>query len=957
MIGQTISRYAVRDKLGEGGMGVVYRAEDTRLNRPVAIKVLRADALWDPDRKRRFIQEAKAASALNHPGIVTIYDIDADHGVDFIAMEWVEGQPLDRLLASRALSMAEALSYATQIADALGAAHAAGIVHRDIKPANVMITSAGRAKVLDFGLAKLHTPAETDGALPTATASHATGAGVVLGTAAYMSPEQAEGLPVDARSDVFSLGAVMYEMFTGVRAFRGQSRLSTLSAILKETPPKPHTVRHGVPAAVEAIVLRSLDKNPTARFASAGELARVLAALTSRPAPAGLARMIRRPAVAAAVAATLVAVVSLAVWEAVQGSRRRWAVEVALPEIARLAGDQRFFEAAELLRQAERYVPEHADVRRYRAQIFMTRSIETTPAGAEVFIAPYRSAASAAAPLGVTPLRDITVPFGHTRWRIVKPGFEPVEATSFPAGALSFTLDPVGARPPEMVRVPGGPYQFRSAAPVGLDDYLLDRYEVTNREFKRFVDAGGYRRREFWKQPFVDAGRVLSWDEAMARFRDATGRPGPATWELGTYPEGRDDYPVNGVSWYEAAAYAEFAGKRLPTVYHWNRAAGLGLSSDILALSNFGGKGPARAGAHQGLAPFGTYDMAGNVKEWCWNESGGGRYILGGAWGDWTYTFGQSDSQAPMKRLPTYGFRCAKYAKPLADGLTAPIATLTRDYSKEKPVADDVFRVYRSLYAYDRRDVRGSVDAVDDTSPHWRQEKVSYEGPPGTERIPGYLFLPKNASPPFQTVVYFPGSNARTEASSANLGFTMLFLDFFIRSGRAVMYPIYRDTYERDIGPVAAGSPTERDLVVHWAKEVSRTVDYLETRPDVDRAKIAFAGLSLGALWAPVFTAVEPRFTTSLIIAGGLDFPVRPAEVEPINFAPRVTLPTLMISGRDDFRFPLEMLQRPLFERLGTPREHKRHALVDSGHVPPRNAILRESLDWLDRYLGPVTTR
>ena len=165
-----------------------------------------------------------------------------------------------------------------------------------------------------------------------------------------------------------------------------------------------------------------------------------------------------------------------------------------------------------------------------------------------------------------------------------------------------------------------------------MNAFLIDRYETTNRQFKEFVDRGGYRKREYWKEDFVQNGRKISWEEAMQLFVDPTGRPGPSTWELGGYPQGHDDYPVSGVSWYEAAAYAEFAGKQLPTIFHWQRAASPGWFTNIANLSNFKGDGPAPVGAYKGIGAFGTLDMAGNVREWCRNETGDLRFTRGGAW-------------------------------------------------------------------------------------------------------------------------------------------------------------------------------------------------------------------------------------------------------------------------------------------------------------------------------------
>ena len=243
-------------------MGVVYRALDTHLNRTVAIKVLPQDRVVDPDRKRRFLKEAQAASALNHPNIITVHDIRSDGGVDFIVMEYAEGRTLEDIIPAGGLGVTEALRYGVQITDALWRAHEAGIVHRDLKPSNVMVTGEGRVKVLDFGLAKLLEP-EEDAESRTRT-SPLTGAGTVVGTAAYMSPEQAEGRQIDARSDIFSFGVLLYEMVTGRRPFAGDSNLSILAKILNEDPAPPSTIS-SVTNDMERTILRCLRKDPGRR--------------------------------------------------------------------------------------------------------------------------------------------------------------------------------------------------------------------------------------------------------------------------------------------------------------------------------------------------------------------------------------------------------------------------------------------------------------------------------------------------------------------------------------------------------------------------------------------------------------------------------------------------------------------------------------------------------------------
>jgi len=278
VIGKTISHYRILEKLGSGGMGVVYKAEDTKLGRTVALKFLvgahgmrpgegeRRSPLHDPVALERFKREARAASALNHPNIIVIHDIDEAEGVHYIAMEHVEGKTLDRLIARHGLRVNEALKYAVQMATALAKAHSAGIVHRDLKPTNVMVTDDGLVKVLDFGLAKLTEAAPNGDAETAVTREPTTEEGTIVGTVGYMSPEQAEGKPVDARSDIFSFGSVLYEMLTGQRAFQGETKVSTIAAILREEPKPLSQVVEGLPREVERLVKRCLRKDPGHRF-------------------------------------------------------------------------------------------------------------------------------------------------------------------------------------------------------------------------------------------------------------------------------------------------------------------------------------------------------------------------------------------------------------------------------------------------------------------------------------------------------------------------------------------------------------------------------------------------------------------------------------------------------------------------------------------------------------------
>src|ERR1700724_2424097 len=273
--GTRFGPYEIQSLLGAGGMGEVYRALDTRLQRTVAIKILPAHLSSNPDLHARFTQEAKSISGLQHPNICVVHDIGSQDGVDFMVMEYVAGQTLDKLIPPGGMATDQAIKYATQIADALARAHAAGIVHRDLKPANIMVDECGLVKVLDFGLAKL-APGSASSGEDATIATMVTTPGMIVGTIAYMSPEQAEGKPIDARSDVFSFGSVLYEMLTARRAFAGQSSAALLSAIMRDDPKPLSEVKRDVPPEVRRIVTCCLKKEPAARYASAAELAHEL---------------------------------------------------------------------------------------------------------------------------------------------------------------------------------------------------------------------------------------------------------------------------------------------------------------------------------------------------------------------------------------------------------------------------------------------------------------------------------------------------------------------------------------------------------------------------------------------------------------------------------------------------------------------------------------------------------
>jgi eukaryotic-like serine/threonine-protein kinase len=488
---------------------------------------------------------------------------------------------------------------------------------------------------------------------------------------------------------------------------------------------------------------------------------------------------------------------------------------------------------------------------------------------------------------------------------------------------------------------------FDNLPQVTLNDYWIDKYEVTNRQFKQFVISGGYSKREYWQQAFLKDGEAIPWEQA-------------ATWEAGEYPAGHDEYPVTGVSWFEAAAYAEFVGKALPTIFHWSGTATQNLSGNVVPLSNFGGRGLTAVGTQRAVHRFGARDMAGNAKEWCWNLAGRDmRFILGGAWDEPGYLFEDADARSPWDREANFGFRCVKYFPndTLPATIIGALEVPSRDYTKERTVSDEVFRAYARLYAYDKTDLKAVTEAVDDSSEDWRRERITFAAAYGNERVIAYLFLPKHAKPPFQTVIFFPGSNALNDRfSEKDLATTRVF-DFMVANGRAVLFPVFKSTYERGDGlesDVPNMTTRWRDHVIMWSKDLGRSIDYLEIRPDIDRAKIAFYGLSWGGQMGAILPAVEPRLRAALIYSGGFDLRNALPEVEPINFAPRITVPTLMLNGRYDFFYGMKCCQESMFRFLGSPTEQKRRVVYETGHNVPRAELIKETLNWLDKYLGSV---
>jgi serine/threonine protein kinase/cephalosporin-C deacetylase-like acetyl esterase len=961
-------RYRILGELGKGGMGIVYKAEDTKLKRTVALKFLPSEFTRNQEAKERFIREAQAAAALDHPNICTVYEVDEHDGLAYISMAFIEGYSLRDRLKKGLLSTEDALDIAIQIGEGLEEAHKKGIVHRDIKSANIMVDERGQAKIMDFGLAKV-----VGGSLITKEPT-------TMGTVAYMSPEQALGEAVDRRTDIWSFGVVLYEMLSGQLPFHGERETSIMYCIVHEKPQALTNIKPNIPIELEQIVSHTLEKKPESRYSSVEIILRDLKSYQSTlkktiEGPSKLKKlyqMLRKPHIAIPVVIAIATIGYLAFRSYSHSAKIRWARNEAIPQIEKLINEARStsqwgkkrISAYTLAQDVERYIPDDPILRELWPKISQKVTIETTPPGANVYIKEYSSLQTEWEYLGVTPLNEIRLPSVYFRWKFEKEGCETVHAVAAWHN-ISRTLDTQGNIPPGMIRVKGREISEEIGT---LDDFFVDKYEVTNKQFKEFVDSGAYQKKEYWKNKFIKKGTEVSWDEAMSQFVDSTGRPGPSTWQAGDYPEGQDDFPVSGVSWYEAAAYADFRGENIPSMYHWKVAAGFYESdfmyfpSQLIPLSNFNGKEPARVGSYNGVTSFGGLDMAGNVREWCWNDAPMGKVICGGAWNDINYMYGQSQ-QPPFDRSPRNGFRCVGYLdeNEIHDAVFAPLkSAVIRDYYKEKPVSDDVFQVYLDQFQYDKATLNPFIESIDESSADWIKEKIMFDAAYGNECMTAYLFRPKNAVPPYQTVIVFPGTNVINQKNSENLDNS--WFDFFVKDGRAVMYPIYKGTFERNDGltddiitPTSSTQYAYADYVAKWVKDFKRSIDYIETRPDIDINKVAYYGVSWGGDMGNIILAIEKRIKVGILDRGGLfwDGIFRP-EVDEINYVSHVKVPVLMLNGRYDSVFPYETTVKPMYDLLGTSDKNKSLKLYDTDHFIPRNELIKESLSWLDKYLGPV---
>jgi formylglycine-generating enzyme required for sulfatase activity/dienelactone hydrolase len=649
-----------------------------------------------------------------------------------------------------------------------------------------------------------------------------------------------------------------------------------------------------------------------------------------------------------------------------------WAAQQII-QVRRLSDLGKDIEAFRLARIVAEILPKVNEEESFWADFSWSADIESIPSGAKVWRQSPDDPADEWELLGETPLNKTRfATFEGARIRFELDGHHPVtvlqEALMGPDMPYGFSaynpaiLEPVDVAPADMVRLPGFTRDL-----VEYNPFYMDRYEVTNRDYAKFIAAGGYKSPRFWTVPFVRDGEAVSFEEAMTGFVDRTGRPGPATWEGGAWLSGQGDFPVNGISWYEAAAYANFTGKILPTLAHHIKALEVyNINSGTIALrSNFSAGGPRAVGENNAMSTYGLYDNVGNVREWCWNElPGGNRCSFGTSWADIPYMATDVTPKSPWDRDAEHGLRLARVTdseEKLARLQEPAEAPVVRDYSQQTPVSDAEYELIKRFYAYEPRPLNSViVESVEDEL--WRRERVEFDLPSGV-RGAAYLLIPTSREPPYSAVIFWPGSDALNRRSIEET--TIDYMDFLMKGGYLVAWPVLMGTLDRDDpgNPITSGnqrggyetyaSTYYRDLMATWIKELSRTIDYLDSRPDLYNGRLGYYGVSWGGFRGPLPLAIEAeRFDAAVLAVAGLSaYSQFLPESDPFNFVTRVRAPTLMINGEYDAIAQRETEGQPLYDWLGTDPEHKKMYLAPTSHFMPREVLIRETLDWFDKYL------
>ena len=605
-------------------------------------------------------------------------------------------------------------------------------------------------------------------------------------------------------------------------------------------------------------------------------------------------------------------------------------------------------------------------------------AIETAPPGAMVFLKPYRQPDAEWEPLGVAPL-ETELPVGAHRLRFVADGREPVIMAS-PNPSMLFNnvgrdfyvvkLPPAAEVPDGMVFIPAGNLRVPLAgfySDFDLGDFYIGRTEVSNNEFAAFVDAGGYDNPDYWLD-LEDEEAGMTFDVFRERFVDSTGRPGPAHWVNGGYPQGAEDLPVTGVSWYEAMAYAKFRGMKLPTARHWARAA-LGLNEGrqplaphLLSVARTTSPGPGKVDDDTAMSTWGSVNMIGNVQEWTTTRDGDSRLTLGTSFAGPQWQYALATASLPGARLPDQGFRLALYDDEVPD----PQLMLSGAVPRIPGPTRDEFADYMEGFAYAPGSISpAAAEQVSVTEEQdWIRERYVITSEALSDALPVLVFRPRESAGQLQPVIFLPpGDSYQRSFPSADIDITRYRIDFVVRSGRALVWPIIAGTHERQL---PRNRPRPNNLAERWLNvkrdrrnEIGAVIDFLEFSDAYAGDKVALLAASFGATFvSPHILVAEERIRTAVMMSAtlaGVDTNVFPDIVNPNTYWPKVGQPILLLNGRYDISTHQLESREALLETIGTAAEDKRGIVYDSSHWPlPPHRVEKDVTEWLDEYLGPV---
>ena len=1020
LIGQDLGPFRIQDVIGIGGFGTVYQAfRRDHFEQRVAIKVVRADRSLNREHRVRFEVERSVLARLEHPNIARLIDGGCtDDGRSYFVMEYIAGRPLAEYCDFESLSIADRINLFLRVCDATAYAHQQGIVHRDLKSENILVLEGGTPKLIDFGIAKIVNDWNLDGKNLTRT-------GDSLLTPSCASPEQVCGEPITTASDVYALGVVLYELITGCFPIEFESQYDIAHAILNRRPDLPSQVlkrrlvgvqdqqleqilgdrgttltgiQRCLRGDLDQIIMMSLRKEPERRYRSAVEFhADIQNYLEDRPVRARgdslayrTSKAVKRNVASFSVICSLILTcLLLSGLFVIQRNRKQEKhVHAVIERMQRLSFDQYFDGFVELQGLLNDH-PDHSRLSELLDVVAAPAFVRTPSENVKVWIRPAQQPLREWFFVGTTPLDEMLLPKANLQWRIQdKNGTEfMVLRRHYRKGNVDLSFPHDHNAPSGMVKLTLGddrtawlPISGESRQVDG--QIFIDKFEVTNVQFQRFVDAGGYETAAHWPEFFKD-GNQLSFTDAIKGFRDQTGEFGPGNWHHGRFPTGEAMYPVREISWYEAMAYAKFAGKRLPTVFHWSKAATFGRTHSIVLMSNIHNEPKSfwKSAKHTrqpghvwpcekstGVGVFGTLDMAGNVREWCSNATRDGRrYALGGSYRDVTYMYSYPEASSPWERSPETGFRCMSFGGNVPESFhetLRPVELVTRDFDAIEPIwSEEAFRSIKDIFrvsgkpqyeiennvANDAR-VKGFIDSN-------RAKRIvfdaAYDGP--SQQITGILYLPDQDlyEPPYQTIIHFPGTYSL-------FGRYPPYVSFLLDSGRAVFQPDYWGTGARTRDEFKSAQPRKtplfKDAITKIVMDFSRSIDVLEEIELVDKEKLGYHGISWGAALGPILLAIDDRCQAAVLMGGGLvqteTYPI----MEQANYCPHVNCPILMINGRHDSGFP-PAAQRAMFKLF--PRESHEHnwKMLEGSHFPNPFDRARYTKQWFDQHLGFVQAK